>query len=211
MTIASTINAQDNAIIYIGDPMCSWCYGFGPEVIKVKAAFPDTDFNVVMGGLRPYGKETMGSLKDFLHEHWEEIGKKTGQEFGFDILDQADFIYDTEPASRAVVVMRKLKPEQSLAFFKDVQRLFYKDNKNPKDIGNYKELVKKYGVDFEEFKAQFLSAEIYDLTKADFRYAQQLGIRGFPSMVYKKGEEYFLLSNGYAKADQIINSIKKMQ
>jgi len=55
MSIAATISAQDKSIIYIGDPMCSWCYGFGPEISKIKAEFPEVDFQIVMGGLRPYG------------------------------------------------------------------------------------------------------------------------------------------------------------
>jgi putative protein-disulfide isomerase len=67
----SWLQAQNPTIIYIGDPMCSWCYGFAPEITKVKEALPDYEFKVVLGGLRPQGTETMADLGDFLEHHWK--------------------------------------------------------------------------------------------------------------------------------------------
>jgi len=153
----------------------------------------------------------MESLSDFLKKHWKEIEEKTGQEFSYDILGHPDFIYDTEPASRAVVVMRDLKPAKTLEFFKAVQKLFYKENKDTRNVMNYEALVSSYGVDFDMFKSKFLSEEYQAKTKEDFIYAQKMGIRGFPSMVMKVGAEYFLLSNGFAPAASISDKIKNMK
>ena len=36
---SSNLNAQRDTLIYIGDPMCSWCYGFAPEMDKILEAF----------------------------------------------------------------------------------------------------------------------------------------------------------------------------
>ena len=44
-------------LIYIADPMCSWCYGFGPELSKLLARHPDATVDVVMGGLRPFNTQ----------------------------------------------------------------------------------------------------------------------------------------------------------
>ena len=36
LMMANTMNSQDKpTLIYIGDPMCSWCYGFGHEIEDV--------------------------------------------------------------------------------------------------------------------------------------------------------------------------------
>ena len=68
------IIAQDKTtIIYVGDPMCSWCYGFSPEITKVKEQFPLLDFRIVLGGLRPNGKEEINGMADFLKKHWEHV------------------------------------------------------------------------------------------------------------------------------------------
>jgi len=201
--------SQDNAIIYFGDPMCSWCYGFSNEVSAIKDAFPEMNFEMVMGGLRPYGTQTMAELKNFLKEHWEEIGHLTGQPFSFDILSDPTFIYDTEPACRAVVVVRNMKPESELAFFKNVQKLFYSNNKDPKLESSYTELLKEFGIDPLSFATKWNSAEFKEKTKTDFAISQKMGVRGFPSMVLKLGDKYQLISNGYQKSEVIIAKIRE--
>ena len=206
--MSESIFSQDNSIIYFGDPMCSWCYGFGNEVSEIKNAFPDMEFEMVMGGLRPYGTQTMGELKDFLKKHWEEIAHQTGQPFSFDILSDPSFIYDTEPACRAVVVARNIKPEVELAFFKSVQKLFYSENKDPKLESSYVELLKQYDIDPIAFGEKWNSTEFKEMTKADFMRSQEMGIRGFPSMVLKVGSKYELISNGYQKSSAIIAKIQ---
>lgn len=40
-----------NLVCY-GDPMCSWCYGFGPELAALLEARPDVPLRIVVGGLR---------------------------------------------------------------------------------------------------------------------------------------------------------------
>ena len=114
--------AQDKTtIIYIGDPMCSWCYGFAPEITKVKEHYSDFDFRLVMGGLRPNGTETMKDLDSFLKHHWKDVNKASNQPFKYDILDDKSFVYDTEPACRATVVVRAMAPEKEFEFFKAIQ------------------------------------------------------------------------------------------
>lgn len=207
--MANSTQAQDNQLIYIGDPMCSWCYGFSPELDDVKAAVPDLEFKLVMGGLRPFGEQTMGELHDFLKEHWEEINKRTGQPFAYDIMEDKAFIYDTEPAARAVVTFRQFLPAQELAYFQAVQDAFYAKNKNTHDLQTYLDLLKPYDVDAKAFSEAFESEAMKKATLADFQMSQDLGIRGFPSMVLKKGEEYILVSNGYQKAEGLVRNINR--
>ncbi len=205
-----SVFSQENAIIYFGDPMCSWCYGFSNEVSEIKDAFPEIEFNMVMGGLRPFGKQTMAELKDFLKEHWEEIGHLTKQPFSYDILSNPTFVYDTEPACRAVVVVRDMEPDKELAFFKATQKLFYSENKDPKVEGSYDQVLKAFEIDEKVFREKWNSIEYKEKTKADFMVSQQMGVRGFPSMVLKIGDKYQLLSNGYQKSESIISKIQSL-
>jgi len=208
--MSATSFSQDDTIIYFGDPMCSWCYGFSNEVSEIKNAFPEVDFQMIMGGLRPYGTQTMGELKDFLKEHWEEIGHLTGQPFSYDILSDPTFIYDTEPACRAVVAVRELQPTSELAFFKAVQKMFYNENKDPKLLISYQDVLKEFNIDAEAFEEKWTSTEFKEKTKADFQLSQQMGVRGFPSMVLKVGDQFQLISNGYQKSAIIIAKIQNV-
>nr|MBA3324286.1 DsbA family protein [Paracoccaceae bacterium] len=41
-------------LLYVADPMCSWCWGFAPVIADIRAAFRDRlPLHLVMGGLRP--------------------------------------------------------------------------------------------------------------------------------------------------------------
>lgn len=206
------MNAQNDTIIYIGDPLCSWCYGVADEIQKVKDNnAQDFGFKLVIGGLRPYNTETMADLGDFLKHHWDDVSKRSGKEFNHDILQDKSFVYDTEPPARAVWVMRQLKPGSEFPFFKDIQKLFYSENKNTNKVESYEGLVEKYGVDYTTFKELYNSTEARLGIKQDFEYSSQLGVKGFPSVVLKKGDEYFLIANGFATADgmqKIIDKIK---
>lgn len=202
--------AQETTIIYVGDPMCSWCYGFAPEITKAKAHYPEAQFKIVMGGLRPQGTETMKELGDFLKEHWEQVHEASGQPFSYDILKDKGFVYDTEPACRATVVAREMNHEVELDFFKAVQHLFYVENKNPAEVENYASIVKKFGLDLDKFTSLFSSEEMKNKTKEDFALASQMGVRGFPAVVVSHNGELHLVCKGYMKAELLIANIDKV-
>jgi len=201
-----------NKLIYIGDPMCSWCYGFSPEISRVKNLMSeDVDFELVMGGLRPGGTETMENLKDFLKSHWVEISEITGQEFKYEILEQTEFVYDTEPACRAVVVAREMEGvDKAFTFFKKVQQSFYAENENTGSLNTYLKIAKDLEMDLADFEKRFNSEEAMTATKNDFGYSGSMGINSFPTLVFQKGEEYHLISRGFAKSDEILAAIARI-
>ncbi|MFT5168840.1 MAG: putative protein-disulfide isomerase [Saprospiraceae bacterium] len=204
--------AQDKTkLIYFADPMCSWCYGFSPELTKIVEQLGDSiEFEMVMGGLRPYNTETMSDLGDFLKEHWLQVNERSSQPFSYDILKDTAIVYDTEPACRAVALMRQLKPDQAFNFFKAIQIAFYKNNKNTNLTSTYLELLDGLGVDKEDFSIAFESEEWKTKVKEDFEYSSSVGVSGFPTLVFQKGENLFLLSNGYTEAEKIMEKISKI-
>ena len=192
-------------LIYFGDPMCSWCYGFSPEFSKAAEALDDqVEVQFVMGGLRPYNTETMTDLSDFLRYHWEEVSQRSGQPFQYDILSSEEIMYDTEPSCRAVVTIRHMQPESEFAFFKATQRGFYFDNNNPNTTATFVELAEKMGVDGSEFQRLFESDEMKKAVREDFLRSQEMGVRGFPTVLLKNGDQLYMLSNGYTTAEKLI-------
>lgn len=209
--VMNRLSAQDKPVLlYIGDPMCSWCYGFAPEMTKIADELKEeVEIGLIMGGLRPYNTQTMTDLADFLEEHWMQVSDRSGQPFTYDIL-QKNYVYDTEPPARACVVMRQLQPAKELAFFKDLQTLFYRDNKDMNSVESYLPTVKKYGVDPTEFRKLFSSPELKIAVRADFEKAAALDVSGFPSLILRKGEEYYLIASGYTEAEKVLRTVRRI-
>ena len=85
--------------------MCSWCYGFAPVIAALAERFEDRlPLQIVMGGLRAGNAEPMRAEdKDYIRGAWTQVDAATGQPFDMSFFDRESFVYDTEPACRAVV------------------------------------------------------------------------------------------------------------
>src|SRR4051812_36801448 len=126
---------MQSEIIYIGDPMCSWCYGFSPVIQELFQRHKgEVTMTLKMGGLHPGNDYIVNDgYRAFLLGHWREIGERTGQRFSFGILDKLGWVYDTEKACRAAVVVRKLRPGCEYLYFAAIQEGFYSFNRDPHD------------------------------------------------------------------------------
>lgn len=196
-------------LLYFGDPMCSWCYGFAPEISKAKEELGDqVELKMVMGGLRPYNTETMEKLGSFLKKHWHHVAEASGQAFNYDLLEDYSFVYDTEPPCRAVVTMEQIQPHKTFDFYKAIQSAFYAENQNTNLTATYLPLVSQLGISPEDFKQAYESEEMKKAVRGHFMYSADLGIRGFPTVVLKIGEQLKLISNGYTKATNLVQKCK---
>ncbi len=203
--------SQDHKLIYVGDPMCSWCYGISENLAAVKEHYKDKlEFEVVLGGLRPYNTETMTDLKNFLTHHWEDVHKASGLPFTYDILDNGQITYDTEPPSRATVIVRSVDAEKAFMFFKEAQKAFYVDNKNMHLATSYHSILDKIGFDKTFFDEAFESPMMKELVKADFARSAKLGVTSFPTLILQVGDKYVVVAKGYATKDQMIATIDKV-
>lgn len=202
----STMQTVTNKLIYIGDPMCSWCYGIAPELACLKDATANlAQFELIVGGLRPNESVPMDAeLKEFLRHHWQDVHKASGQRFSYNILERNDFVYNTEPACRAVVTARMLKPGSEFAFFKAVQEAFYLQNADPHLVETYYPICDANGISREAFAAKWPTEALKQATLRDFQKAAQLGVRSFPTVVVQTADSLQLLAAGYARCKPML-------
>ncbi len=187
---------------YFADPLCSWCYGFGPELAKLLAARPGTQVALVMGGLRPFNRERMSpAFRTMLREHWHHVSTASGLPFSQAVLDRDDFVYDTEPACRAVVAARQLFPAQALPMLKSIQAAFYRDGRDATQPAVLADIAAENGYDRATFLAAMESEPLRLATRADFAATQSLGVSGFPTVAASRGEELYLVTSGYVTHD----------
>lgn len=196
---------SESIVWYFADPMCSWCWGFSPVVQRLKENYGTAlKFALVLGGLRPYTREPIDErLREEILHHWQEVHKMTGQEFSFDGALPHGFVYDTEPASRAVVAVGELSPAVTFDYFKAVQQAFYVQQKDVTQEAVLLGLAKTFAVDEQRFAQVFQADHIKQKTQAHFHKSRQFGVRGFPSMVLQTQQQYYLLNNGYRPYEQL--------
>lgn len=197
-------------LIYFADPLCSWCYGFGPELSKVIASQKEAELQLVMGGLRPEGTEVIADMKDFLKEHWDHVKQRSGQPFSYQILDDPDFVYDTEPPCRAVVVVRHMDRSKEFDFLKSLQKAFYHANKPVTQLAAIKPVVQDYDLDVDTFTELFESDQFKAKTLRDFQYSTRLGVRGFPTLLLKVDDRLETLCLGFQKSETILRRIENL-
>ena len=214
---AASATRQGLAVRYIGDPMCSWCWGISPAVEAVEAfcATQGIEFTITMGGLRAGGGDPWNTaFKDFLRNEWRHIGKTTGQPFGFTLLEAAHFDYDTEPACRAVATVKLLQARNqlpastALKFFTAVQRKFYVDGQDPKVADFYASICASLALDFDEFRALFDSPEARQAVQQEFVRCRRWGVRSFPTLLLERDGETALLAAGFVTADQVLSRLR---
>jgi putative protein-disulfide isomerase len=196
--------------LYIADPMCSWCYGFAPVVQTLADHFAGRmPVKIMMGGLRAGNTQAMRvEDKDYIRNAWTKVAAATGQTFDHAFFEREGFVYDTEPACRAVVTARSLKPEAALAMKSRVSRAFYGENRDMTATDEIVKVAQDVGFDGPMFRAAFEQADIRNETFRDFQTAKQMGIEGFPCLIAGDAAGYALVTHGYRPLDGMIEGIE---
>ena len=200
-------------IIYVGDPMCSWCWGISPALnqLAAAAAANGITFTTLVGGLRPGGGDEWNKdFTEFLSHHWEEVSARSGQPFNFDLLETDYFNYDTDPACRAVVVARQMDPAKERRFFELVQHHFYVQNNDPAALSFYQPICNELDLDFEEFVRLFSSQNIIQATRAEFQLHRNWGVRGYPTVLFRRDNELSVIARGFTTFDNMWAAVNEL-
>ena len=199
-------------LIYFSDPMCSWCYGFSPVIEDIRRAFGRSlPIRIVMGGLRP-GTETPMTEEAKLEvgNHWVHVHEATGLPYNGAGMAAPGFVYDTDPAARAVVVARRDGEELAAAFLGRTQRAFYGEGRDVTRADTLAEIAEELGLGRMSFLAAWDSDEAKQETWRDYAVSQRAGVSGFPTLVAGPNDDgvYGVVTRGFAPGEQVIAILK---
>jgi putative protein-disulfide isomerase len=207
-------------LIVVGDPMCSWCYGFGKELSAVLQARPDLPLQIVVGGLRAGGSEVLDEAgKQFRLTHWARVEAASGLPFNREaLMARKGFVYDTEPICRAVVAARNIAPEAPLLdVFRALQHAFYVDGLDTTDPETLARVtaqaltVAGHPATAQAVLDQYQSTATIEEAREDFRKARRWGINSFPALLMEVGDELYSVAPGYRSAAELLSSIDALQ
>lgn len=187
-------------IIFVIDPMCSWCWGFAPVIEQLCAIRSDNyDFSLVVGGLRTKGEMTWNeSSKRYLKGHWEQVAKRTGQPFSNALFEKEDFEYDTYPACKSVVTVRELwGDKKSFDYLHRLQKAFYDEGKDITTLDVLSKLLEETVEDARSFRDFYHTPRAELLMQHDFAKARSMGANAFPSVVIIDEDGHMVCQKGY--------------
>ncbi|WP_194723389.1 DsbA family protein [Noviherbaspirillum malthae] len=205
------------SLIYIADPMCSWCYGFSSELRALMDGLPGLRLEIVVGGLRAYNTVPMDdALRSKLQNAWTQVAARTGLSFSSSALDRKDFIYNTEPACRAVVAARMLAPSACLAVFEAIQKAFYVEGKDTTQTDVLCEIaagtIAAAGIsmDAQTFLVTFKSEAAVMATYHDIEQTKRWKVQGFPTLVLERDGALDLVTSGYVTMPELVERLQAL-
>jgi putative protein-disulfide isomerase len=202
-------------IIYLFDPLCGWCYGFGPQISQFALAHPQFSYTVLSGGMVTGTRvgplsQIAPYIREGVHRVEELSGMKFGAGFLADLHGEGKTHMDSTPPSKAFVILKKAKPMYAVALAHAVQAVFYRDGLDLNKAESYSTLCAEFGIDFVDFASKFDSMEYQLATKDEFNEASRYGVSGYPTVVARFGSQYYMLGHGFTKAAQLSQTLSNI-
>ena len=197
--------------VYFADPMCSWCWGFSPAVAALRERTGEIlPIRLVMGGLRPGTTDPMPEeARRNLVGHWKEIHELTGQPFGEGLIGLDGFVYDTDPAARAVVLARRTSMDLAIDYLARVQAAFYAEGRDVTKNAVLVDLAGELGLDRDAFAAGLADETLKSETWRDYAVSQRAGVTGFPTLIVGPNADgtFAPVSRGYQDPQSVLAGV----
>ncbi len=186
-------------LIYVMDPMCSWCWGFAPVMTALagQAAERGVSLELRVGGLRRERVVMDQAGRQRTLSYWQAVHSATGQAFNLAQGLPEALVYDTEPACRALVAARGLDEARVWSLSLLIQQAFYEHGQDVTQPSVLVDLAEAAGLSRSEFAERYDDPATKAATAADFIWVENLGIAGFPTLLAEHEGQLALVTNGY--------------
>ncbi|OED41200.1 thioredoxin [Endozoicomonas sp. (ex Bugula neritina AB1)] len=207
--------APEIALIYVYDPMCSWCWGFSPTWQAIRETLeqqymPDhLAVRYVAGGLAPDSSEPMSAaMIQSISSYWKQIEQKLGTPFNHDFWLKNTPRRSTYPACRAVIAARELAGHhKERAMMGAIQQAYYLNAENPSNLMTLVSCAEKIGLDKYGFEKLVQSPECDALLQHEIKYARSIGGNSFPSLFVDKNGRVEPVPYDYSNASITLDFI----
>jgi len=186
-------------LIYVYDPLCSWCYGFRPTWQAIRAGLPEKiSVETRLGGLAPDDDQPMPahmSLK--LAQTWRQIEKQCSVPFDHSYWDQVP-----NPPRTTYIAGRAVRAAEQLGIDEwqmvhAIQDAYYTQARNVWQAKVLTQIASQMGVNAEQFAALLNSDALRAQHEAEVNETYHMGVQGYPSLVFDDGQQLGLLPINY--------------
>ena len=205
-------------LIYVHDPMCSWCWGFAPvwqtvySTIQQDYQTDELTVRLVAGGLAPDSDKQMpAEMADQIRSHWQKIEQLLGTRFNYDFWAKNIPRRSTYQACRAVIAARKLAGADSeLAMITAIQQAYYLLAENPSNDDVLLSCAEKAGLNSKHIGQFMKSPECDALLMEEIRFARSIGGNSFPTLFLEVAEGVHEIPVDYQNPGAILKSISDL-
>lgn len=197
-------------LIYIHDPMCSWCWGFKANFTRLRRQLPtDMAVDSILGGLAPDSDKLMPTeMQTRLHGTWRQIQDRIpGTQFNFDFWRDCRPRRSTWPACRAVLATRAMDASLEQDMIEAIQHAYYQQARNPSDTTTLVELAEQLRLDRNAFGNLLDAPQTHRTLAEEIAFARQIGAVSLPSLRLQTGETYWPISIDYTETGSMLEAI----
>jgi len=197
-------------LVYVHDPMCSWCWAFRPVYNQIVRALPEgVVLKRLLGGLAPDTDDPMpDATREYVQNHWRTIQQKVpGTNFNFDFWEYCKPRRATYPACRAVIAARNQGDYYDDAMTLAIQLAYYLHARNPSETETLVNLAVELGLDKEKFSRDLESRETMNILMYEISTMQELGVDRFPTLLIKSKEETEPINIDYLNVQSVLTAI----
>lgn len=172
-------------LLYIHDPMCSWCYGFSPTWRALKQDLPK-NIGVVslLGGLAPDSTESMpAEMVDYLKRTWQRIESVCGVTFDARYWDQSP-----PPPRTTFVACRAVVAAETMGGLGErmgeaIQEAYFQQAQSVWRTEVLASLAADLGLDPQAFVAVLESPETRGLHDEQRALVERLQVTAYPTVL----------------------------
>ena len=198
-------------LVYVHDPMCSWCFGFSKVYQQLTEQLPENiELIRLLGGLAPDTGEIMPeSTRQMVQQNWQRIEQRIpGVKFNYDFWTRCQPRRATYPACRAVIAAREQGDEFDVLMTRQIQQAYYRQARNPSDNETLIELAGEIGLNQARFSEQLVADQTQQQLLDEIATARSIGISGFPSLVLQEEDRLKSVLVNYTDVDAMLGQMK---
>jgi putative protein-disulfide isomerase len=193
-------------LVYAFDPLCGWCYGFGPALRAVRAALPDLAIELRFGGLVTGGR--IGPYADkraYIEAAQVRLravtGLAPGSDFHARILQDPSVIASSIPPCDVLLQLRSVAPGAVPDFAEAIQTAHFRDGVDFNDPGLYDRIAGEIGLDFHPDVPR--PDELRPELAAQFATTAGMGVSSYPTLFLRSDADLRPITLDYAPAGQL--------
>lgn len=213
-----SINQKKISLLYVYDPLCGWCYGFGPVIEQISRNYQTTvDIEIISGGMVMGDRiQPVGAMSSYILESIPRLERMSGVTFGEpykELIKEGSYVTSSEKPSIALCVFKSFKNTDAIAFSHAIQKSYFVEAKDLNQDSTYANLATQFGIDKKVFLSRMQDSVFFNLAHAEFNRANALKVTGFPTLFEKTETGFAIITEGftnYQSVEKYLNKAIKM-
>lgn len=173
-------------LVYGFDPLCGWCYGFGPVMERLTRVRPELPIELVLGGLvtgdrvGPYAR-----MVDYIRGASEQMTAVTGQALSekfFALIEDPTTLSASAPPSWVLMKVREAHPSRVLDYARVLQSMHFQEGQDLNAIDTHLRVARRIEVTLPDVSPFPEVTDTHPEIASEFDRARTLDIASFPTV-----------------------------